>query len=92
MTIKSKLVAGLLAIGLAAPLALATPASAAPRHDDAMRGNHQVDAFHDRNHRPPMRTEHRPAMPRHGHYRWRDGSWAWRNGAWTWAPGLWIKF
>ena len=92
MTFKSKILSGLLALAVAAPLALgAVPASAAPRHVENMMGGHH-DVFHDRGHRPPMRAEHRPSMPHHGHYRWHDGSWGWRNGAWVWAPGLWIKF
>jgi hypothetical protein len=99
MTIKSKLAGALFAaLTVAAPLALsASPADAAPmRPTIAMRNDHdngggRMDAFHDRNHRPPMRAEHRPSMP-HGHYRWRAGAWNWHGNQWTWAPGLYIRF
>ncbi len=77
------------ALALAAPLAASVPADAAP-HGGGMMGGH-LDAFHDRNHRPPQRSEHRPPMP-HGHYRWRNGSWAWRGNQWVWAPGIWLRF
>src|SRR5690242_1293893 len=49
-------------------------------------GRGHMDAFHDRNHRPPMKVEHRPRQP-HGHYRWRNGAWNWRGNQWVWAPG-----
>ena len=95
------------ALTIAAPLALsATSADAAPMkpimiarndhngHDnnfgrDNNRGH--MDAFHDRNHRPPMKVEYRPRQP-HGHYRWRNGGWNWRGNQWVWAPGIRIRF
>jgi hypothetical protein len=105
MTIKTKLAGALFAaLTIAAPLALsATPADAAPMksiqvarndHDnnfgrDNNRGH--MDAFHDRNHRPPMRAENRPRQP-HGHYRWRAGAWNWSHNQWAWQPGIWIRF
>jgi Ni/Co efflux regulator RcnB len=85
---KSIVLAGLLSLSLAAPLAAAAPASAAPY---GMMGGHH-DVYHDRGHRPPMRSERRPPMPHQGHYHWRDGNWQWRNGVWVWLPGLWIRF
>jgi hypothetical protein len=88
MSIKTKLFAGALALSLAA----ATGASAAPHGGGMMMmSGHHPDAFHDHNHRPPLRVEHRPPQP-HGHYRWRTGAWGWRNNAWTWTPGIWIRF
>lgn len=104
MSLKTKITGALFAaLTVAAPLALsASPADAAPMrpimiarddHDnfgrDSNRGH--MDAFHDRNHRPPMRVEYRPHRP-HGHYRWHDGRWNWRGGAWVWAPGIWVRF
>ncbi len=85
MSIRTRYFAAALALSLAAPVS----AVAAPNGNMMMSG-HQ-DAFHDRNHRPPMRAERRPPMP-HGRYQWRAGSWSWRNGAWIWLPGLWIRF
>jgi len=81
------------ALSLAAPLALsATPAEAAPHGGGMMGGGMgHMDAFHDRNHRPPARAEHRPRQP-HGHYRWRTGAWNWDHNQWTWQPGIWIRF
>jgi hypothetical protein len=68
-------------------------------HDDSGRGDNfghdngrgHMDAFHDRNHRPPMRIEYRPHQP-HGHYRWHAGQWNWHSGAWVWAPGVYVRF
>lgn len=97
MTFKTTKLAGALfaALTVAAPLALsATPAAAAPHHDDAMGGGMMgghADVMHDRGHRPPQRFEHRPRQP-HGHYRWRAGAWNWNHNQWMWAPGLWIRF
>jgi Ni/Co efflux regulator RcnB len=54
-------------------------------------GRGHVDAFHDRNHRPPMKVEYRPRQP-HGHYRWRAGAWNWSQNQWAWQPGIWIRF
>ena len=87
-------------IALAAPIAVSAPADAQgmmhqdTHRNDAHHDNNMVrahDSMHDRNHRPPMRAEHRPAMP-HGHYHWRNGSWAWRGNQWSWTPGLWVRF
>ncbi len=93
MTLKTKILAGLFALSIAAPLGLATPASAAPGHGNniMMRGGGHPDAFHDHGHRPPQRVEHRPRQP-HGHYRWRTGQWNWSRDHWVWAPGIWIRF
>jgi len=78
MTISTKFLAAAFVLALAAPLA---PAEAAPHGGGGMMSGHN-DNFHDRNHRPPLRAEHRPPMP-HGHYHWRAGAWNWRNGAWS---------
>jgi hypothetical protein len=74
-----------LALTIAGALALA-PLAITPAAADSRGG------YRDHNHRPPMRVEHRPPMPRGGHYRWRSGSWGWRNGAWGWTPGIYIRF
>ncbi|HJW40478.1 MAG TPA: hypothetical protein VJ476_04515 [Rhizomicrobium sp.] len=87
MTVKTTLLAT--AFALALPLALSTSPAAADPHDNTMMATHH-DMYHDHGHRPPMRDEHRPAMPHGGHYHWRDGAWNWQGGAWVWAPGIWI--
>ena len=82
------------ALTVATPLALTTSAEAAPRHDGGGMmggGMGHMDAFHDRNPRPPMRAEHRPNQPR-GHYHWRNGAWNWNHNQWVWAPGIWLRF
>jgi len=90
MTIRTRFFAAAFALSLAAPVALSvSPAAAAP-HGGGMMSGHN-DIYHDRSHRPPMQTEHRPPMP-HGHYRWRAGAWNWNNGAWVWGPGIWVRF
>ncbi len=86
-TLKKTLkLAGALAIvlGAASPI-MVTSASAAPY------GHGHMDAMHDRGHRPPMRAEHRPPMPR-GHYKWHAGNWGWQHDHWGWTPGIWIRF
>jgi hypothetical protein len=89
MTIKAKLAGAMFAVlTIAAPLALTTtPAAAAPHGG----GYHHPDAMHDRDHRPPMRVEHRSRQP-HGHYKWREGRWNWSHDHWIWMPGIWIRF
>ncbi len=95
MTIKTtKLALALIgALSMAAPLALSvSPADAAPHGGGMMGGGMgHMDAMHDRNHRPPMRDEHRPRQP-HGHYRWRAGAWSWNHDQWVWGPGVWVRF
>lgn len=92
MSIKTKLGALAAALTIAAPLALITPAQAAPHGGGMMMmGGGHHDAMHDRGHRPPNRNESRPHQPR-GHYRWRAGQWNWSRDHWIWAPGIWIRF
>jgi hypothetical protein len=85
----------------------ASPAEAAPsimiardNHDNFGRDDNRfgrdnnrghMDAYRDRNHRPPMRVEYRPHQP-YGHYRWHGGAWNWSHNQWTWSPGIWIHF
>ena len=90
---KSLKLAGALAIvlGAASPM-LATSASAAPYGHGEMDRGHDHDAYRDRNRMPPPRFEHRPQMPRHGHYTWRKGHWAWQHGQWIWVNGIWFRF
>ncbi len=92
MTIKSTILASLFAIGVSAPLALATQASAAPdRGNNMMMGGRHTDIYHDHGHRPPPQAEHRSHQPK-GHFRWRAGAWSWSRDHWAWAPGIWIRF
>ncbi|HEY5338035.1 MAG TPA: hypothetical protein VIJ85_07535 [Rhizomicrobium sp.] len=82
------------ATGAALTLALAMGApnvAMAASHGNNMMGGH-MDAMHDHGHRPAMRADRRPPMPRGGHYRYQNGNWAWHGDHWDWAPGLWIKF
>ncbi|MBS0273570.1 MAG: hypothetical protein JSR55_04035 [Proteobacteria bacterium] len=97
---KSLKLAGALAIalGAASPL-MATSASAAPYGGHAWYGDRDNGRDHgrydwQRDHRrmPKILYERRPAMPHHGHYRWRDGRWNWHRDHWVWAPGIWIRF
>jgi hypothetical protein len=98
MTIKTTKLAGLVvaALTLAAPLAIASPADAAPMRGEMMMTEHhsptmQFDAYRDRDHRPPLRIEYRPHTPR-GHYRWHSGAWSWSHGHWAWVPGVYVRF
>jgi hypothetical protein len=90
MTIKTTLLATALALALPFALSASPAAAESHDHDGAMMAVHH-DIYHDHGHRPPMRQEHRPAMPHGGHYHWRDGAWNWNNGVWAWAPGIWIR-
>ena len=76
-TCAAALVAGLVLVGVVAPIVPASAANVSVAVDIGPRRGP-----------PPLRVEHRPVRPHPG-WAWRRGYWAWRDGNYVWVDGVW---